>query len=172
MVLGCITAFYCEVSRFFVQPSEYPCQPLSWFCSLTTLVPLWQTRVCRCPGLSSWWGTSERWQPWQLFFVTEATPCCVCWRFCQRRTASSPCSQSACGCWHWWTHEECNGHKTAPPEHNHGTDRKKKNNQEQELSGNMSNNFTNSVSSIFVHNQDFISVLQYLCAFTCLLEKK
>lgn len=30
MVLGCITAFYCgEVSRFFVQPSEYPCQPLS-----------------------------------------------------------------------------------------------------------------------------------------------
>lgn len=125
MVLGCITAFYCEVSRFFVQPSEYPCQPLSWFCSLTTLVPLWQTRVCRCPGLSSWWGTSERWQPWQLFFVTEATPCCVCWRFCQRRTASSPCSQSACGCWHWWTHEECNGHKTAPPEHNHGTDRKK-----------------------------------------------
>lgn len=48
----------------------------------------------------------------------------------------------------------------------------KKNNQEQELSGNMSNNFTNSVSSIFVHNQDFISVLQYLCAFTCLLEKK
>lgn len=36
----------------------------------------------------------------------------------------------------------------------------------------MSNNFTNSVSSIFVHNQDFISVLQYLCAFTCLLERK